>query len=466
MPDLSAARPLRSEAVSATFSALTLCEPPILLAAGRALPAAVAPDIVGRIPREAAQHRHCPSFAWLPGPKVPVTVPAHSLVPNSVCCLPVDPLAPRRKQWSPAQPDALLPYPAPKVQQLPRQPSGLTATALWFAPPVFGYPPMPRLRDASAPVSRPAGKLLPLPGCTFAPITVVAAPIAHLVPAVLPTESRRTIRGLKLRAGENLGAWEDLPAWQRLSQRATARWRRFPALPKWGAVAGALLLAGFASIPEVSPAKESGGWWEVPPVIAQRAAIELSDDFRGGLAHWQGGGDWSRSWTFDRAGFLQTGPLALFRPSRTLTNYEFEFLGQIQRKGMGWVVRARDLNNYQALKLAIVGGGGVPEVVLFRYPVVGGRQGKITERRVPLDLRQDTVYNIITRVSGSDFTVTVQGQVADYWSEPALAAGGVGLFSSKGEQARVRWVEVRHQNDTLGKLCALFAPPGQTGANQ
>jgi hypothetical protein len=251
-----------------------------------------------------------------------------------------------------------------------------------------------------------------------------------------------------------------------VSQRATAQWRNFPALPKWGAVASALLVAGFASIPEVSRAKGSSGWWEVPPVITQRAAIELSDDFRGGLAHWQGGGDWSRSWTFDRAGFLQTGPLALFRPSKTLTNYEFEFLGQIQRKGMGWVVRARDLNNYQALKLAIVGGGGVPEVVLIRYPVVGGRQGRITERRVPLDLRQDTVYNVITRVNGSDFTVTVQGQVADYWSEPALAAGGVGLFSSKGEQARVRWVEVRHQNDTLGKLCALFAPPGQTGANQ
>lgn len=369
-------------------------------------------------------------------------------------------------QWTPAQPDELFRRLAPEVQQLPRQSRGFTVAALCFAPNAVGYPPMPRRRDASAPVSRPAAKLLPLQGCTFAPITVGAAPIPHLVPAVLPTESRRTVQGLKLRAGEDLVAWEDLTAWQRLSQRATARWRSFPALPKWGAVASALLLAGFASIPEVSPAKGSIGWWEVPPVIAQRAAVELSDDFRSGLAHWQGGGDWSRSWTFDRAGFLQTGPLALFRPSKDLTNYEFEFLGQIQRKGMGWVVRARDLNNYQALKLAILGGGGVPEVVLIRYPVVGGKQGKVTERRVPLDLRQDTVYNIITRVNGSDFTVTVQGQVADYWSEPALAAGGVGLFSSKGEQARVRWVEVRHQNDTLGKLCALFAPPGQTGANQ
>ena len=133
---------------------------------------------------------------------------------------------------------------------------------------------------------------------------------------------------------------------------------------------------------------------------------------------------------------------------------------------MGWVVRARDLNNYQSLKLAIVGGGGVPEVRLIRFPVVGGRQGKVTERRVPLDLRQDTVYNVSTRVNGSDFTVTIQGQLADYWSEPALPAGGVGLFSSKGEQARIRWIEVRHQNDTLGKLCALLAPPAQTGANQ
>jgi len=39
-----------------------------------------------------------------------------------------------------------------------------------------------------------------------------------------------------------------------------------------------------------------------------------------------------------------------------------------------------------------------------------------------------------------------------------LAAGGVGLFSEKGETAKVRWIEVSHHSDFLGKLCAYLAP--------
>jgi hypothetical protein len=278
---------------------------------------------------------------------------------------------------------------------------------------------------------------------------------------------RRAVTGLRLRT-ENSPAAHALTG---AAGRLWERWQQLPAAPRWATMALAVALAGFAALPGGGnkPAKAAaaatGGWLEMPPFVSQRAAVFLRDEFRQGLADWQGEGSWSRGWTFDQAGFLQVGPAALYRPSVKLKNYEFEFLGQIQRKGMSWMVRARDLNNYQALRLVIVGGGAVPEVAFQRHAVVGGKPGKMTERRVPLPLRLDTIYDIVTRVSGDDFTVTIQGQVADYWSEPALAVGGVGLYSEKGEQARVRWVEVRHQNDMLGKLCAMLAPPGQRGAN-
>lgn len=384
-------------------------------------------------------------------------------------CLAAAPLTPRRRAWEPVQPGSLLAPGMVRGQALPVRPATPPAAAvLRQSTGLVAFPPLPGLRDAWAPVAHPAERLFPIPGSFFRPLAQPLVPLAELVPVDLPLETRRVVRGIRLRRPQDLDTAEGLTGWQRLSLSVNTRWRGLPAAPKWGAAATVLLLAGFASLPGegTSTAALSKGWLDTPPFIANRAAVHFADDFRGGLSHWQGSGDWSRSWTFDRAGFLQTGPLALFRPSANLVDYEFEFLGQIQRKGMGWVVRARDLNNYQALKLVMVSGGGVPVVALIRYPVVNGRQGQVTERRVPLDLRQDTVYNVTTKVSGSDFTVTIQGQLADYWSEPALSSGGVGLFSSKGEQARIRWIEVRHQNDVLGKLCALLAPPAQMGANQ
>jgi hypothetical protein len=62
------------------------------------------------------------------------------------------------------------------------------------------------------------------------------------------------------------------------------------------------------------------------------------------------------------------------------------------------------------------------------------------------------------QVRGDSFTTSVQDRIVDFWSDDRLARGGVGFFSEKGERARLRWVEVSHQYDTLGRLCALLAP--------
>ena len=147
-----------------------------------------------------------------------------------------------------------------------------------------------------------------------------------------------------------------------------------------------------------------------------------------------------------------------------------EFLGQIERRSMGWVVRAVDLRNYYALKLTIVGDGPEPEVALVRYPVINGVAGPASQQILPLDVRSDTVYRVQTEVRDDYYAVIVQGKVVDSWTDARLKRGSIGLFSSKGELARVRWVGVWHQYDTLGRLCALLAPsslPGrERGANQ
>ena len=214
----------------------------------------------------------------------------------------------------------------------------------------------------------------------------------------------------------------------------------------------------------------TGVWDNFQKGLSERAAVAYTDDFRNGLAEWEGAGDWARSWSYDASGFVRTGGLALLAPGRELTDYRMEFLGQIERRSMGWVVRASDLRNYYALKLTIIGDGPVPEVALIRYPVVNGVAGAASQQVLPIDVRADTVYRVQTEVRGDYYAVTVQGKVVDSWTDARLKRGSIGLFSGKGELARVRWVGVWHQYDTLGRLCALLAPSGlpgrERGANQ
>ncbi|MCX6621474.1 MAG: hypothetical protein NTY38_10405, partial [Acidobacteria bacterium] len=126
----------------------------------------------------------------------------------------------------------------------------------------------------------------------------------------------------------------------------------------WLAAAAVLVLALFLRrTPEGTVSAASAGegsqmdlvltrhWQEMQDRIVDRAAVNLQDDFRSGLSDWRGRANWAREWKYDKAGFVRTGSLALYTPSMTLNNYTLEFLGQIERKGLGWVVRAEDCSS-------------------------------------------------------------------------------------------------------------------------
>ncbi len=199
-------------------------------------------------------------------------------------------------------------------------------------------------------------------------------------------------------------------------------------------------------------------WGAVRRNIASRAAISLQDDFRSGLAEWEGPGNWAKDWQYDPAGFVLTGPLAMYRPSLDLTDYRFEFLGQIDKKSLNWVFRAADYKNYYAMKIVLLKSGPLPKATIVRYAVVNGKQDRTVQLALPMEVRNDTFFRVRMEVRGQNFTTSVQDQVVDFWSDGRLSRGGVGFFSDKGERARLRWVEVSHQHDTLGRLCAFFAP--------
>ena len=197
---------------------------------------------------------------------------------------------------------------------------------------------------------------------------------------------------------------------------------------------------------------------DIKTAIQSRAGIEMLDDFRTGLDNWEGRGSLSRSWSYDQTGFVKPGPLALYKPSLGLSEYSFEFLGQIDRRALGWVYRAQDMHNYHVAKLVMLRPGPLPTIGLIRYSVINGRETKHIETVLPLNVHSDTVYRVRLEARGNDFSLYVQDQMVQFWSDWRLPTGGVGFFSGHGEQSRIRWMQISHQYDAIGKLCAYFAP--------
>lgn len=196
--------------------------------------------------------------------------------------------------------------------------------------------------------------------------------------------------------------------------------------------------------------------------IADRAVIDLQEDFRNGFTNWDGPEDWGRTWAHDVVLGVRPAKLAVFKPSERLKDYQFEFVGHIQEKALSWVFRASDYNNYYVMKLVQVSAGPMPTVRVIRYAVIDGEPEKPGSTPLPFPVTKDTVYRVNLDVKGELFTLYIDGKVADVWSDSRLKSGGVGFFSDKEEEGRVFAMRVSHQVDAIGKAAAIVSNTGST----
>jgi hypothetical protein len=235
-------------------------------------------------------------------------------------------------------------------------------------------------------------------------------------------------------------------------------WQSVPLYLRYASVAACLTLLLWTISPggRVTDAV-AARWGAVQHSLENRAAVELTDDFRTGLEDWQGATErWERSWTYDEAGFIRPGKLALYAPSMKMRDYRVEFMVQIDRKSSGWVFRAADHLNYYATKLTISKPGPLPLLSLVRYPVLGGTEGPKVEVPIRLYMHNNTPYRVQLAVQGNNFTTLIEGQIVDFWRDDKLQIGGFGFFSDTGARARVYWMKLAHQDDFIGRVCAYF----------
>jgi hypothetical protein len=210
-------------------------------------------------------------------------------------------------------------------------------------------------------------------------------------------------------------------------------------------------------MPENGPQSSGGGIGQmIGNMIQSQTSGTLRDDFRTGLGGWEGlksiGSDWNLN-----AGEVHPTSLRLWTPSTSLSNYELEFMGQIDHKSMDWAFRAADLHNYYATKLVMTRPGPLPNAGLVRFVVLDGRERERVELPLPLTLERGVDYRVRVSVRGNRFLTSVNGQLISSWMDGRISRGGVGFFSEDGESSVLKWVSVSERDSFLARIASHFS---------
>jgi hypothetical protein len=210
-------------------------------------------------------------------------------------------------------------------------------------------------------------------------------------------------------------------------------------------------------MPDANPHQAKGGFGQMLGNLLQsKSSGTLREDFRAGTTNWEGFRSIGTDWAIE-GGHVRPTSLRVWKPSTSLSNYEMEFMGQIERKSIDWAFRASDVKNYYATKLIITKPGPLPNAGLVRFIVLDGRERERVELPLPLTLERGVDYRVRVSVRGGRFLTSVNGQLVSSWMDNRLSRGGVGFFSEDGESALLKWVSVSERDSFLGRIVSHFS---------
>jgi hypothetical protein len=121
-----------------------------------------------------------------------------------------------------------------------------------------------------------------------------------------------------------------------------------------------------------------------------------------------------------------------------MIDYDLEFLARIDQKSLSWVFRAADEQNYHLATLSTSPQGRT----FTRSSVIEDVPGLSVTTPVRQAGGPRAAVTILTRVRGNDFTVSIDGETIERWSDNRLATGGVGFLGAPDQRARLYWVRL------------------------
>ncbi len=220
---------------------------------------------------------------------------------------------------------------------------------------------------------------------------------------------------------------------------------------------GAPAVKSISPLPDANAHASRNGFAQmVGNLLQSQGSGTLREDFHTGIANWVGFKSSSSDWAME-SGLVRPSSLRVWKQSTSLSNYEMEFMGQIERKSIDWAFRASDVRNYYATKLIITKPGPLPNAGLVRFIVLDGRERERVELPLPLTLERGVDYRVRVSVRGDRFLTSVNGQLVSSWMDNRLTRGGVGFFSEDGESSLLKWVSVSERDSFLGRIVSHFS---------
>ena len=143
-------------------------------------------------------------------------------------------------------------------------------------------------------------------------------------------------------------------------------------------------------------------------------------------------GTWSRRTAYVM-GSSAPREILVFSGSDDLKNYRIDFSWVPEPRGVGWIFRATDSANYYAAKLRLVQAGAIPTLSAEHFAVVKGVEGAHSRKVITLSraLREVAVR---MDANGPAFTLFLQGNPADYWTDERFESGSLGFYEEGGQR--------------------------------
>jgi hypothetical protein len=132
---------------------------------------------------------------------------------------------------------------------------------------------------------------------------------------------------------------------------------------------------------------------------------------------------------------MQQRKVSVVRSSMGLSDYQMEFEGSIQIKGLGWVYRAQDSKNFYVGKIELEKAGLNPQYVIAHYAVIDGADQARVQTPLKIRVPLGGHYRIRLQVLGSRFNTWINDQKIDEWTDDRLTTGGAGLYGEGVEQS-------------------------------
>jgi hypothetical protein len=152
---------------------------------------------------------------------------------------------------------------------------------------------------------------------------------------------------------------------------------------------------------------------------------------------------WSTEWASDTAGSRRGRQLTLYRPSVGMTDYQLQFVGQIESKALGWFFREADTKNYYGMKIENLRPGAM---AITHFAVVEGRESSNSQKLIGIDARPGAAYHVKLDVTGPRFTLYIGGEPVDFWTDNRLKAGALGFMNERDERGATSSVQFSFAN--------------------